>query len=37
MVILNQAELLSDDEEKGDGDVEPLHAPVSCSFCSSLI
>ncbi len=29
-VILNQAELPSDghDEEKGDGDVEPLHAAV---------
>ena len=37
-VKLNQAELPSDghDEEKGDGDVEPLHAAVRFSFRSSV-
>jgi hypothetical protein len=36
--ILDQAELSSDghDEEKGDGDVEPLHAAVRFSFRSSV-
>ena len=38
MTILNQTELTSDGhaEEKGDGDVEPLHAAVRFSFRSSL-
>ena len=38
MVILNQAELPSDghDEEKSDGDIEPLPAAVRFSFRSSV-